>query len=107
MTNKKKIVITVGIVVGSLLAIYLGLSFYFMNHFYFRSSVNGVNVSGKTIASAKETIQKTMDEYQLVITERDGTKETIIGSEISLMCKWNNEMDRFLARLTSFLEEYP
>ena len=76
--------------------IYVGISFYFMNHFYFRSTINGIDIGGKSVASAKETIQKKMDAYQLLNIERDGTQETIVGNEIALEYKWNNEIDIFL-----------
>ncbi|MBQ6845044.1 MAG: L,D-transpeptidase/peptidoglycan binding protein [Agathobacter sp.] len=102
MTKNNKIFIVVAIIIASLVAVYLGLSFYFTTHFYFRSSVNGVDVSGKSITSAKETIQKTMDEYELVIIERDGTKESIVGNEIALECRWDNEIDTFLATQNGF-----
>lgn len=44
--NRKKIGIIVGSCLAALLVIYLGFSLYFQNHFYFRSTVNGVGTSG-------------------------------------------------------------
>lgn len=102
MIKNKKVLIGVGAAIGILLVIYFGLSFYFMNHFYFRTTINGVDVSGQSVASAKKTIQKTMDEYELVITERDGTTESLIGSDFSLETRWNNEIDVFLGSQNGF-----
>lgn len=102
MIKNKKVIITLGILIISLLAIYLGLSFYFTSHFYFRTTINGVDVSGKSIASAKETIQKEMDAYELVITERDGTVESIIGKDFALETTWNNEIDVFMKKQNGF-----
>lgn len=99
--NKKTLITVVAIVVG-LAVIYIALSLFFMSHFYFGSTINGINVSGKSIETAKETIQKAMDEYELQIVERDGTTESIIGSDFSLETKWNNDVENFLATQNGF-----
>lgn len=102
MTKNKKILFTVTAIIVALIAIYIGLSIFFMSHFYFGSTINGIDVSGKTIESAKQTIQKAMDEYELIIVERDGTTESIIGSDFSLETRWNNEIDDFLSTQNGF-----
>lgn len=102
MTKKKKLVVVIVAVLVSLTAIYLGFSVYFMKHFYFRTTINGVDVGGKNIESAKAVIQTMMDEYELVITERDGTKESIKGKDFSLKTNWNNEIDLFLEEQNGF-----
>lgn len=102
MVKNKKFLIIAGATVIGLLAIYLGFSFYFMSHFYFRTTINGINVSGKSVEKVKETIQDAMDNYELVIIERDGTKESIIGSDFSLESHWNDEIDTFLEEQNGF-----
>lgn len=102
MIKNKKVIITVCAIVVGLLAIYFGMAFYFTSHFYFRTTINGVDVSGKSIVAAKETIQKSMDEYELIITERDGTTESITGSDFDLETTWNNEIDVFLSTQNGF-----
>ena len=102
MTKNKKILFTVTAIIVALIAIYIGLSIFFMSHFYFGSTINGIDVSGKTIETAKQTIQKAMDEYELIIVERDGTTESIIGSDFSLETRWNNEIDDFLSTQNGF-----
>ncbi len=42
-----KIWITTGIILASLLSVYLIMAVYFNNHFFFRTYINGVNVTGK------------------------------------------------------------
>ena len=44
-----------GIIISfcTMLVIYLGLSIYFSNHFYFGSEINGINVSGKTVEASR------------------------------------------------------
>ena len=76
-TNWKKIGIIAGIVVGVLLLIYVIFSIFFMSHFFFRSTVNGVPSSGKSAAGMVSKIQDTAKDYSLEITDEDGTKTTI------------------------------
>ncbi len=102
MTKNKKVLIIIAAIVGCFIAIYVGLSVFFTSHFYFRTTINGVNVSGRSIETAKATIQKAMDEYELVIIERDGTTESIIGSDFSLETKWNDEIGNFLETQDGF-----
>lgn len=100
--DKKKIFIVIGAIVLTLVAIYLGLSVYFMSHFYFGTKINGVDVSGASIESAKETVQQAMSNYELVITEKDGTTDTIVGSEIELLVQWNDDLEGFLDQQNGF-----
>ena len=49
----KKIVIGIIISICTLLIIYFGMAIYFMNHFYFGSAINCINVSGKNVEDSK------------------------------------------------------
>lgn len=100
--DKKKILITSGAIIGGLLVIYLGLSCYFMSHFHFRTKINGVNVTGQTVEGAKKTIQKAMDEYELLIVPRDGEGETITGNAFDLQTNWNSEIEDYLEAQSGF-----
>lgn len=102
MIKNKKLTIIIAVIVVTLLAIYFGISFYFTNRFYIGSTINGRDVSGKNIVAAKEIIQKSLDEYELVITERDGTTESIKGSDFSLESTWNDEIDHFMDTQNGF-----
>ena len=90
MDKRKKIIISISAALGCLLVIYLGFSVYYMSHFYFRTTINGVDVSGKDVNGAKAEIQTLMDTYELTIEERDGTKDSIIGKDFGLETNWNN-----------------
>ncbi|NFP04749.1 peptidoglycan-binding protein, partial [Clostridium botulinum] len=49
---KVKYLKNIGIILSIIIIIYLSLSFYFFNHFYFGTIVNGVNISCKNLESA-------------------------------------------------------
>ena len=102
MTQKKRLVLILGAVIGGMLAIYLCLSLYFTSHFYFRTNINGVNVSGQSIETAKKTFQKNADIYELLITERDETTETIVGKDFDLQIEWKQELEDILGTQKGF-----
>jgi len=83
---KKYSKIIKGIIVSfcAVMVIYLGLSIYFSNHFYFGSEINGINVSGKTVMQADEVISSQINQYKLELTERGDIKEQIQATDIGL-----------------------
>jgi hypothetical protein len=83
-----KVVIGVGISLCTLLVIYLGMSLYFMNHFYYGSEINCISVSGKSVAKVNKLMASKLQEYTLQLKERDGKSEQIKADEVGL--KYNS-----------------
>ncbi|WP_206155010.1 L,D-transpeptidase family protein [Clostridium muellerianum] len=79
-----KITICIITAICTLFAIYFALSAYFINHFYFGSQINHVNVSGKTVDEAKEKVAFELPKYVLNLKESDGKSEQIKGIDIGL-----------------------
>lgn len=74
-----------GIKFGCVLVfVYLSMSVYFLNHFYFGSSINCINVSGKTIKDAETKILNEVDNYSLELDGRNNVKDMIKGTDINL-----------------------
>ncbi|MBN1067792.1 peptidoglycan-binding protein [Clostridium botulinum] len=86
---KVKYLKNIGIILSIIIIIYLSLSFYFFNHFYFGTIVNGVNISCKNLENANTKISNELESYKLELKERDGTNEEILNSSIDL--KYNPE----------------
>jgi hypothetical protein len=86
--NKKNVK---GIIISlcAMIVIYVGLSIYFSNHFYFGSKINGINVAGKTVEQADEKISSSIDKYTLKLVERGDLEEQIEAVDIGL--KYNPE----------------
>ncbi|PRR82085.1 L,D-transpeptidase family protein [Clostridium vincentii] len=85
----RKIIKSVIICFCTLLIIYLGLSIYFSNHFYFGTVINGINVSAKTVEQADEEIASSINSYTLELAERGDVKEQIKATDIDL--KYDSE----------------
>lgn len=79
------------IFIVSTILIYLLVSLYFVNHYFFNTVINGVNVSLKAHADANNIIRNYIADYKLQLIERDGETEEIIGQDIGL--EYNEDSD--------------
>ncbi|GCD12156.1 L,D-transpeptidase family protein [Clostridium tagluense] len=93
--KRKKIVLGIIISICTLLIIYFGMAIYFMNHFYFGSTINKISVSGKSVEAVNEQMASEIQKYKLNIKERGGTNEQISGKEIGLKYDMNVEFKDF------------
>lgn len=82
--TKKKVFLKLGIILSVMTVIYLLISIYFTNHFYYNTVINGVDVSYKTYDEVIPIIEEYIDQYQLEIVDRDGYTEKITGNDIGL-----------------------
>ncbi|HCW03172.1 MAG TPA: peptidoglycan-binding protein [Clostridium sp.] len=90
----KKIIGFILIIICTLLAIYLFMSMYFKNHFYFGTEINSVKVSGKTVEEAEELVMKRLQNYTLSLEGRQGHKERIVGKDIGLKHNSKDEIQK-------------
>lgn len=82
--SKRKIKINLLIVIASSVSIYLLISLYFCSHFFFNSELNGINVSLKAYRRLTSIISDYVRNYELLLIERSGETELIIGHDIGL-----------------------
>lgn len=101
--NWKRIGIVLGIVFGILAAIYIGISVFFMSHFYINTEINGQKFSGKSASDVKTYMKEQVKDYELTILEKDNKEDTIVGSDISLEYKENDDIKNALKKQNAFL----
>ena len=82
--RRKVAAIVAASVVGVVAAAYMGFAFYFGNHFFFRTTINGTEFSMKSVAQVEEYMKQQVADYSLTIEKSDGTSEKIDGSAIAL-----------------------
>lgn len=99
----KKAAIIGSACVAAVLAVYFGVSAYFINHFYLNTTINGKDFSGKTASDVKEYIQEQVKEYSLTIVEMNNEQDVITGKDISLTYKENSEIEDALEAQNAFL----
>ena len=71
------------------LLIYLLVSLYFINHFFFNTKINGINLSLKSIDVSEKIIREEVEGYKINLIGRDGRIEEITGEEIDF--KYSNK----------------
>lgn len=100
--NWKKVLRIAIPVLSGLLLVYLGFSLYFLNHFPFRTTINGVNASFKSPAKVEELIKEQIGGYELVLEERDGATEKITSTDIGLTAEFNGSVKKELSKHSCF-----
>lgn len=73
--------------------LYLLISLYFMNHCFFNTIINGVDVSLKAYGDVDEIIRSTVKGYKVLLLERDGRIEELAGQDIDL--RYNDREELF------------
>jgi predicted RNase H-like HicB family nuclease len=82
--KRSKVIPGVMISLCALITIYLGITMYFKNNFYFGSVINGIDVTGKTVDEAEKELSSQIDMYKLELEERGDVKEEIKATDIGL-----------------------
>ena len=100
--NRKKLFIILGSVVGAVLVIYVGLSIFFMSHFYFNTTLNGKNVSGYSADKVFDNWEDEIGNYSLKIVESDGTESELKGSDIDMVLQWDDTIARMISKQNGF-----
>ena len=80
----RKAGIIAGGVIGVLVLLYLGISVFFMSHFFVNTEINGHDFSGKSAADVEAYMKEQVKDYQLEILEKDNQSDIIDGDDISL-----------------------
>lgn len=100
--NRKKLFIILGSVVGAVLVIYVGLSIFFMSHFYFNTTLNGKNVSGYSADKVFDNWEDEIGNYSLKIVESDGTESELKGSDIDMVLQWDDTITKMISKQNGF-----
>ena len=101
--RRKVLGIIGGSVLGVILAVYLGFAIFFSSHFYFHTTINGVDYSLQTVAKVEDTMTKEVGDYKLTLKESDGDVDVIDGKKIDLSYKKGEELNTLLKNQNVFL----
>lgn len=101
--RKKVLGIVFGSIFGVIALAYLGLSIFFMSHFYFNTSINGVEFSAKSVEDVESYMELQVQDYELDLTESDGGIEIIKGADIGLKYEKGDELTKLMKEQNAFL----
>ncbi len=92
MISKRKLKKNFLIFITSAISIYLLISLYFINHYYFNTEINGNDVSLKAHDDAPRIISNFTRSYELQLIERNHETEVITGQDIGLQYNINKTL---------------
>lgn len=101
--KRKKRLLYMGIGVFSpVILLYIVLSFYYSNHFYNNTMINGVNATSMTVNQAEEAINVQVKSYILTLEERNGASKQLYGEDIGLHTVYKESISDLLGNQNGF-----
>ena len=91
------------IILLSLIAMYLGLAYYYADGFSYNTWINGVYCTGKSVNEVNDELLKQFDYKGLTITDGDGRSYTILPEEVALSFDFNEVLNIYLERQNPYL----
>ena len=104
---KKSVLIGAGIglsiILLSVIAMYLGLVFYYSEGFSYGTWINGVYCTGKSINEVNDELLKQWNYEGLTITDSDGKSYTILSEEVNLNVNYERTLELYLQKQNPYL----
>jgi hypothetical protein len=94
--NVKTLWIVLGIVVGVLIIIYGVGAYFFSSHFGFRTSIDTIDCSYRTVAEVEQLISDQVDSYELTLEGRDNLRKTIQAPDVGLSYVPDGQVEEIL-----------
>lgn len=85
----RNVIVSLAVIAG---AAYAGGAIYFKNHFDDQTTINGIDVSGKTIEEVKGLIKADQDKYSLSVKFKD-SDETIKSNQAGIVISSSETVD--------------
>ena len=82
--------------------IYIGISVLFMNRFPMRTTLNGVDVSGKKSADAQAALLKDIMKQSVTLIGKDGTETVLTAEDMKLSAPRGDLIDELAHRKNGF-----
>jgi len=77
-----------------LILAYVGISIFFMNHYFWNTTFDGVDYSAKSIEKSKDTLLDTNVEYVLKLSGIDGTTDSISAEDIDMEYYFDDYLEK-------------
>lgn len=82
--KQKRSLFIIVILIVLFITIYALIASYFIYHFFPNTTIDRVNVSGKSKSTAEQSIIDKLDDYQLFVKGKEGKNDTISGLKMEL-----------------------
>lgn len=99
----KKYAVITGVMVGAIVLLYIGISVYFMGHFFVNTKMGDYDFSAKSVSDVEKFWEEHVAEYVLTLKENDGDTEKIKAAEIDLSYQKSDSLQSALKEQNAFL----
>lgn len=100
---RKKHAALIGAIVLTVLAVtYLAFAVFFQSHFCFGTTIDGIEVGGRSVEKVEQLIKEEIDGYSLKLKGRESLSEEIAGSSIGIAPVFNGEVEALLKEQNGF-----
>lgn len=100
---RRALFLALGIVLFFVIALYVFFGVYFRSHFFYKTSIEDIEVGGMTAKKAIEELRSEVKDYLLVMYDRNGNKYQIPGVEFGYDYKPLGEEEKLIEDQNSFL----
>lgn len=85
----------------SIVLIYVMISIYFINHYFFNTVINGMDFSLKAHRETDTIVRNYINDYKLLLIERNGETEELTGQAIKMQYNKENSIPEILQQNNS------
>ena len=93
LSRGKKVALVLIVIAAAIIATYIVMACFFMNHFIFGTKIGGINAGGMSIEKFEQAMTEKIGGYTLTLKEREGVEETLAGPEINLSPDFSDESE--------------
>ena len=94
MDKGTKAFIITAIIGTVIVSMYVGASVFFMDSFYFGTTLSDLKIGGKTVEAVKVAIEEKGKNYELNLYGRDGEKQTLKGELFELVYEIKEDVEQ-------------
>lgn len=99
----KGILIGTFIILGSVIAMYLGLVYYYKDGFSYGTWINGIYCTGKSVNEVNDELLNECHYEGLTVTDSSGKSYTILPEEVGLCFDYQDALGAFLQNQNAYL----
>jgi len=100
---RSEIIENIILLTASISLMYLLISLYFVNHWFFNTVINGADVSLRSHDEVDDIIRSYIKDYKLELIERNGVIEEIAGQDIGIQYSKKNSISKIYQMQISFI----
>ncbi len=99
----KKIAKGFGIFILVIAGLYLAVSAFFSQFFFYDTEINGEDVSFMNISKVRELQAEGLKDYQITLEGSDGVTDVILGADIDVTYQNDDQIEKILKKQNPFL----